>query len=90
MPRKTFACGLRPALPNRFNEAGAECPGKLAPQAGGHAGVRASMRPGLNAPENHLAQVGGEGGGVASMRPGLNAPENYVPCEPSPNRTTLQ
>ncbi len=77
MPRKTPAAPSKSRKIKRFNEAGAECPGKLALRAGDQERDAASMRPGLNAPENgHVA--GGRRGQVvvASMRPGLNAPEN--------------
>ena len=62
MPRKT-----RPSPPPRcarkgFNEAGAECPGKLEAIKKSRAEGVASMRPGRNAPENRMGHHTGRHG----------------------------
>ena len=52
MPRKTAWDTTQGATAQRFNEAGAECPGKRWLRDRGDRGNHASMRPGRNAPEN--------------------------------------
>ena len=52
MPRRTAPAGCRQARQDRFNEAGAKCPGEQKRDAALRRHLVASMRPGRNAPEN--------------------------------------
>ena len=69
----------------RFNEAGADCPGMRADfRRPSRAARDASMRPGQTAPECEAAERPPEGGKIdASMRPGQTAPEcGQLHCQP--------